>query len=558
MHDESKTKDQLLRELKTLRSRVTELEVRGATVDISEHERTVEALRQSEQKYRTILRNMEEGYIELNRDGEWTFCNESAARMFGYDGEEWIGKSYKEYRNDLSAQRIYKVYTEVLKTGRTQQATLDVVAKDGSKPVLEASISLRRDARGKAIGYSTVVRDVTTRKQAEKALIESEEKFRKMIELSPNPLMITDRNHDIDYFNKKFTETFGYTTQDVSLTKDWWKTAYPDPEYREKVRKSWEKAVREAVVDDKETAPQEWNIVCKDGTVKSVEFRMVPISGISLIVLSDLTERKKTQELMIQNEKMISVGGLAAGMAHEINNPLGGIMQSTQNILRRISPDFEKNIEAAEECGIEMTNLYAYFEKRDILSFLQGIRESGQRAAKIISNMLQFSRKSDSKMTPVDPRSIMERTLELAGSDYDLKKNLDFRNIEIVREYDPDTQPVRCTETEIEQVVLNILRNAAQAMADREANKTARIVLRTMNDQDSVRMEIEDNGPGMDEATRKRIFEPFFSTKPVGSGTGLGLSVSYMIVTNNHKGTLEVESELGQGTRFVLRLPLKR
>jgi signal transduction histidine kinase len=146
--------------------------------------------------------------------------------------------------------------------------------------------------------------------------------------------------------------------------------------------------------------------------------------------------------------------------------------------------------------------------------------------------------------------------VRLAGSDYDLKKKYDFRQIEIIRDYDPTAGTVPCDRTEIEQVFLNVIKNATQAMADAAKAPPHRITLRTRHEAQRVCVEIEDNGPGMDARTCKRVFEPFFTTKPVGIGTGLGLSVSYFIVTEHHGGTIAVSSTPGQGTCFVICLPL--
>ncbi len=186
---------------------------------------------------------------------------------------------------------------------------------------------------------------------------------------------------------------------------------------------------------------------------------------------------------------------------------------------------------------------------------LEGVKESGERAASIVSDMLTFSRRSDSKNQPVNLKDILERTIDMAGKDYDLKKKYDFRHIEIIREYGTEDHVIDCIETEIEQVVLNLLRNAAQAMTNNSEQTPPRIILRTSCENKTMRIEIEDNGSGMDEETRMRVFEPFFTTKPVGIGTGLGLSVSHMIITKNHQGFIEVESEKEKGTKFTLRLP---
>ena len=277
----------------------------------------------------------------------------------------------------------------------------------------------------------------------------------------------------------------------------------------------------------------------------------------AVVRLDDTTERVRMEEMMIQTEKMMSVGGLAAGMAHEINNPLGIIMQSVQNVLRRISPDLKKNIDAASKVGTDLSLLRTYLSERGILEFLTDINNAGKRAATIVTNMLNFSRRNESSSAPVDLGDLMKKTVELAASDYDLKKKYDFRHIEIVYDLDPALPKVDCVETKIEQVLLNLLKNAAQSISTAGADgQPPHIICRTRSEGNLARIEIEDNGPGMPESVRRRVFEPFFTTKEVGTGTGLGLSVSYFIITDNHHGTMDVESTPGNGAKFIIRLPL--
>jgi signal transduction histidine kinase len=154
---------------------------------------------------------------------------------------------------------------------------------------------------------------------------------------------------------------------------------------------------------------------------------------------------------------------------------------------------------------------------------------------------------------------LIDKTLELAATDYDLKKQYDFKRILIEKDYAADVPAIPCEGAKIQQVLLNVFGNGAQAMQEAET-ESPRFSIRTRFDQtrQMVRVEIEDNGPGMDEGTRRRVFEPFFTTKPVGTGTGLGLSVSYFIITQNHGGAMEVLSRPGTGTTFVIQLPLKR
>jgi signal transduction histidine kinase len=151
--------------------------------------------------------------------------------------------------------------------------------------------------------------------------------------------------------------------------------------------------------------------------------------------------------------------------------------------------------------------------------------------------------------------------VDLAGSDYDLKKKYDFRQVEILREYAFDVPPVLCEAGKIQQVLLNLLRNGAEAMqemAGKGDGYQPRFILRLGHEKEAgkVRIELEDNGPGMDAAVCKRVFEPFFTTKPTGKGTGLGLSVSYFIVAENHGGEMSVVSAPGKGTTFIVELPV--
>ena len=183
------------------------------------------------------------------------------------------------------------------------------------------------------------------------------------------------------------------------------------------------------------------------------------------------------------------------------------------------------------------------------------MHNAGERTAKIISNMLQFSRMTDSERKLASLPDIIERAVELAANDYDLKKKYDFRQITILRHFAADLPPVPVISTELEQVMINILKNAAQAMVGHGTPKPY-IDLTTYREEAMAVIKVADNGPGMDEATRKRIFEPFFTTKEVGVGTGLGLSVSYTLITRNHKGVFTVDSTPGDGACFTVKLPL--
>jgi signal transduction histidine kinase len=284
----------------------------------------------------------------------------------------------------------------------------------------------------------------------------------------------------------------------------------------------------------------------------------------AVIRIDDVTEQVRMEEMMVQSEKMLSVGGLAAGMAHEINNPLAGMIQ-TANVMgnRLTNIEIPASQSAALAVGTNIETIKAYMEKRGILPMIEAINVSGRRMAAIVDNMLSFARKSDARVSSHALADLLAKTIDLAATDYDLKRHYDFRQIEIREEYEDELSMVPCEGAKIQQVLLNIFSNGAQAMQENIKNKNGnrpRFILRLAREADTnmVRLEIGDNGPGMDEATQKRVFEPFFTTKPVGLGTGLGLSVSYFIITENHGGTMDVISEPGKGVTFIIRLPLDR
>lgn len=296
----------------------------------------------------------------------------------------------------------------------------------------------------------------------------------------------------------------------------------------------------------------------ESGTIYE-SFSIFPLKDGAVLRVDDVTETVRLEEMMIQSEKMLSVGGLAAGMAHEINNPLAGIVQNTDVMARRLFDDIPANRAAAGQVGIELTTLHEYLTLRGLDRLTSNIRDSGLRAAELVRNMLSFSRKGDRIASTHNLASLLEKTVELFRTDYNLKKKFDFKSIEVVREFDNSIPPILCEGTKIQQVFLNIMKNAAEEMVDHGTwdGKPPRIILRIHKEQlrkKLVMVEIEDNGPGMEESIRRRIFEPFFTTKEVGEGTGLGLSVSYFIITENHGGTMSVDSRPGAGTRFTIGL----
>jgi PAS domain S-box-containing protein len=395
--------------------------------------------------------------------------------------------------------------------------------------------------------------EIADRKKAEEAIRKSEAKYRELVESANSIILRMTPDGKITFFNEFAQRFFGFAEKEI-LGKSVIGTIVPGDTpggLKMMVAPSTRHGTRDFpnMLGSGKRVWIAWTSrTTRDSSGAPKEY---------LCIGSDITESRKMEAMMVQTEKMLSVGGLAAGMAHEINNPLGGMLQSLQNAIRRISPGLPANEAEAEACGTHLEAIQCYLERRDVFRFLNNIRISGERASHIVENMLSFSRRSESRKAPVNLAELLDKAVELAAHDYDLKKKYDFRHILIERRYASSLPPVPCAATEIEQVLLNLLRNAAQAMGKNEnVVKEPCITLNLRKEPVFAVIEVADNGPGMDSARIKRIFEPFFTTKEVGVGTGLGLSVSYFIVTNNHGGTMTAESAPGKGTSFIIRLPL--
>ncbi|WP_163350956.1 PAS domain-containing sensor histidine kinase [Desulfovibrio sp. JC010] len=301
----------------------------------------------------------------------------------------------------------------------------------------------------------------------------------------------------------------------------------------------------------------------QDGRTYHEDITIYPLesNGIegAVIRLDDVTDKVRLEQIMVQSEKMMSLGGLAAGMAHEINNPLAGISGNIYNMQKRIFGDLPANQAAAEKYGLSLEDMHRYLDARDIPKMMEAIKSSTNRASTIVRNMLSFSRKSEKNMEPQNIADLLDETIDIAASDYNLKKQFDFKKIRIVRDYSENIADVFCERSEIQQVFFNIMKNGAEAMKDKEySGSSPCFTIKIYQERQDVTVQIEDNGPGINEKARSRIFEPFYTTKPVGKGTGLGLSVAYFIITEQHKGSMSIDSETGNWTRFTITLPVKQ
>lgn len=402
------------------------------------------------------------------------------------------------------------------------------------------------------IPHSEIKKRSNFAQKGEKKLLNSEKYYRSLFENTGTATVIIGSDFMIKHCNGNFADLSGIPCSEIENQKKWIEFVAP-----EDLQRMLEYA--QAISKEKLTAPKsfDFKFIRINGEVRNVHVYVELINDTFDLVASliDMTEKVKTQELLIQTEKMISVGGLAAGMAHEINNPLAGILQGAQNIQRRISPKIKTNVELAKEKGCSCENIYDYLEERGIVRMLEGIQTSGERAATIVKNMLNFTRRNESRRTGCDLNQLIDGVVEIISCDYDLRKKYDFKHTRIIKDYKTDLSLTTCSRIEIEQVILNLVKNAAYAMYETSKIRPPILILRTKEDELYTIVEIEDNGPGMNSEVKRRIFEPFFTTKSPGFGTGLGLSVSFFIITQNHHGLFEIESTVGKGSKFIIKIP---
>lgn len=520
----------------------------GVMTDITEMLKAIDQLKASEEKFRLIAENSADVISIQTIDGKFKYLSPSCHTILGYYPDELIGLTPIFFIKPEYKERFLKLYSQENLNRSSYTVAFEATAKNGKDIWLEATAIVVKDVDNNPKEIQTLTRDITDRKKIELDLEDAIRFNNLVINSLPIALISVERNLTVSLFNEAALQYKKDIKGEEKLFN-----LFP-------ILNLVKTKIQETILNKIQTESHN-TIADENGELKYLKFIISPIERLGkygcVVLIDDITHFRNMEQLMIQSEKMMSVAGLAAGMAHEINNPLGTIVQGCQNIIRRVSKELPKNIETARNLGVEIELIDSYFQQRQIFEIIESMRFASAKAADIIKNMLQFSRKSESKMVMYSVESLLEQTSELANSDYDFKKKYDYKSINVIKEYQPGLPEIKMTVTEMEQVVFNLIRNAVQAMRNDEAsNKIPTIILRTLRDEKYVKIEVEDNGPGIPEKIISRIFEPFFTTKEVGEGTGLGLSVSYMIVTKNHKGKIEVDSKIGKGTKFIIKLPI--
>nr|MBC8362099.1 PAS domain S-box protein [Candidatus Desulfatibia profunda] len=507
--------------------------------EAEERRRTEEALRESEERYRSLFKNNHSVMLLIDpKNADIVDANPAAVCFYGWSHQELTGKKITDI-NTLTRKQVFQEMERAQTEQRRHFLFCHRLASGEIRDVEVYSGPIK--VHGKKLLYS-IVHDITSRKQAETALRESENRFRmlykeskqreqlyeSLLKSTPDAVTIYNLKGETIYINPAFTRIFGFTMEDVLGKRI---PFVPESEMKRTL------AGIEQVLDGIPVYGFETRRLTKDGRILDITLSSACYhdhegnAGGIVVMLRDVTEAKKTEKQLQQAQRMEAIGTLAGGIAHDFNNLLMGIQGRTSLML--MDTEFS----------------HPFFEH------LKGIEDYIKSAADLTRQLLAFARSGKYEVKPTDLNELVHKSAELFGR---TKKE-----ISIHKKYRKGIWSVEVDQSQIEQVMLNLYVNAWQSMpgGGELYLETANVVLDDsivkpydLAPGNYVKISVADTGVGMDKATLERIFDPFFTTKEMGRGTGLGLASAYGII-KNHGGIINAYSEKGQGAVFSIYLP---
>ncbi|MBI4665387.1 MAG: PAS domain S-box protein [Nitrospinae bacterium] len=497
-------------------------------------------LKRDDDWHKSILNTTNDGFLAFDDKLRFLEVNAAYCKMTGYGHDELLKMSVLDVEADHNPDKMTIQKEKIDKTGFTRFETRHR-RKDGSLVDVDLSVSYLPQYEGGR--FICFLRDITEAKLARTRLRESEEKFRIISESANDALIMVNQRWEVSYWNRAAERIFGWPAGEV-VGAQLFGLLLPSANRADDNRVS-------GLFSQTGEGPQygktvELAVSRRDGMVFPAEFSWSILragDGWNAIgVVRDVSERKKKmEELMLQSEKMAIIGQVAAGVAHEINNPLGFVYSNQAWIERNCVAAFDL---MGEEGGVITPEI-----KTRILRLKESLREvmaesaeGLKRIMKIVQDLKTFSHPSGEMWELSDIITIVNSALNM------MRHEIKYR-ADINCEYGP-ARMVECVPAQLGQVFMNILLNAAQAMDARGV-----ITIRTSAENGGVVVEIRDTGKGIQPEHLNRIFDPFFTIKPAGVGTGLGLALSREII-NRHHGTISAESEFGHGAVFRVWLPV--
>jgi len=536
---------------------------------VIERERVEKALRDSQAFYHSLVECLPQNIFRKDRAGRVTFANGRYCATLKRSLADLIGKTDFDLFPPELAAKYWRDDQHVLHTGSLLEAVEQHRLPDGTLLYVQVVKTPVRDGTGHVAGTQCIFWDVTARIRAEQALTASERRYRQLTEATLDAIILADQEGRITLFNPAAERLFGYPAAAVVGQP---LTCLIPEEYRSQhergLRRYSETRVSHIVGRTIELHGRR-----QDGTEFPMELALSAIELTStpdgerptlqyLGAIRDLTERNRIRAVLVQNEKLASIGLLSAGVAHEINNPLAFVANNLA-VLERDSKGLLALLEHYEGCRGRLASVdpaaaqraRALAEEVDLPYVRENLarqltrtRDGVDRVTRIVHSLRGLARTDVPQHEDIYLPDLVDASLEM------IRGRLKRRGVQIELDYDPVSR-VRCVATQMGQVLLNLLVNAMQAIEASARPDGHFIRVRTRRSGGEMLIDVEDTGCGIDPKNLPQLFDPFFTTKDVGEGTGLGLSITHNIVTG-HGGRVEVESELERGTRFRIHLPL--
>jgi PAS domain S-box-containing protein len=528
----------------------------GWVYDISERKRAELELQESRDTFQALADNLPEFISMKDLEGRFLFVNKRFEEWVCVDRNDVIGKTADDIYPEEQAIVFNRIDREAIESRKVLSQEVKLDYPDG---ITRGIIRLRFpvfSSDGEMLGLGTVNHDITERKQQEEALRKSEEEFRSVFETSAAGMALLDMQGRYFKVNRRFCEIVGYNEHEL-LEMTW-----RDITHKDDIAgvEDLDRQVADGAEDD---FMMERRLIHKNGTpiwtsLSSSQLRDEDGNPQQIFsFVQDITELKTMQGQLIQSEKMASLGQLTAGIAHEIKNPL--------NFVNNFA---ETSVELIEELKEEFQSVRDQFndESRenvdDLFETLNGdlgkINEHGRRADGIVKSMLLHARGdvSDRIESPLNPLVLEALKLAYHG---ERAKDKSFQ-VALDEQLDEKAGAIEVMPQEITRVLVNLFGNAFYAVKKRalEAGNNGyqpTVSITTISSGNGIEIRVRDNGTGIPTDIREKLFEPFFTTKPPGEGTGLGLSMCFDIIVQQHGGQMSVDSKPGEFTEFIIALP---
>lgn len=483
--------------------------------------RDITALRKNEARFTELFETLQEGIYIATPEDQILDANPALVRMLGYDSkDELLAHTLADILPDAKQRLLLRQEVETQPMLQGREMTL--FRKDGSPIICLNTAAVVRDAMGRVVRYHGALMDITERREMERRLYQQQEFARRLVDSFPDLIFVLDADGHYTFTSPRVKEILGYEAEDYDSQELGERTHIED-------RPALQALFAEMLAGRQSFASLEIRVRHKFGEWRRIRCHFSPLCDetgkIDGVIISgrDVTDLKRLEEQLIQAEKLAAMGQMLAGVAHELNNPLTAILGVTELLRER------EGFEEGTRRQLDLTHRQA------------------RRAARIVQNLLEFSRPAAPQKTPLDVSGLVERTLQL--HEHSLRRN----SVEVEFEPQPRVHSVVGDANQLIQVLLNLISNAEHAI--REIRESGRIQIRIGRIGAHVSITVQDDGVGILPEALPKLFDPFYTTKRPGGGTGLGLSICTAIV-REHGGSIDVETLPVGGSAFTVFLPV--